>query len=137
MRELLLSLLTWIGSHSTYNVDLTLPNITFTEPYNLCANYGIHNKGQCDAARLAGFYDKKFTIYLPNGFQVENAKHRSRLVHELVHYVQWANHENRDTCLGMLEVEAYELQHQWGKTYQLNNPLDPLKEILLLSSCDD
>jgi len=137
MHELLLSLLLWIGANSDYNVDLTLPNVTLTEPYNLCANYGIRNKGQCDAAQLVGFYDKKFTIYLPIGFQTENAKHRSRLIHELVHYVQWANNVHRNTCLGMLEVEAYELQHQWGKPHHLNNPLDPLKEILLLSSCDD
>jgi hypothetical protein len=58
MQDLMVILLTWIGANSGYDVDLVLPNITLTNTYNICANYGIDNKGQCDAAKLKGFYDK-------------------------------------------------------------------------------
>ena len=136
MQDLMVILLTWIGAHSSYNVDLVLPNISMTNSYNICANYGINNKGQCEAARLKGYYDKNLTIYLPNNFNPQDPVDRSRLVHELVHYVQWANNKQKTTCLGHLEVEAYELQDQWRLTHNLTESLDPFRKIMLEASCD-
>ena len=136
MQDLMVILLTWIGANSSYNVDLALPNITLTDTYNICANYGIDNKGQCEAARLKGFYDKQLTIYLPIDFDPQDPADRSRLIHELVHYVQWANNKDKTTCLGHLEVEAYELQDQWRVAHHLNESLDPFRKIMLEASCD-
>ena len=73
MTELMLGLLLWIGANTDYTVTTALPNIVMTEKYNMCAAYGIGEKGRCDAARLHGFYDKNMTIYLRNGFDVANA----------------------------------------------------------------
>jgi hypothetical protein len=136
MQDLMVILLTWIGAHSSYNVDLVLPNVTMTNSYNICVNYGINNKGQCEAARLKGYYDKNLTIYLPNDFDPQDPVDRSRLVHELVHYVQWANNKQKTTCLGHLEVEAYELQDQWRVAHNLAESLDPFRKIMLEASCD-
>lgn len=136
MHDLIVILLTWIGANSGYDVDVALPNITMTNSYNICANYGINNKGQCEAASLKGFYDKELTIYLPTEFDPQDPVGRSRLIHELVHYVQWANNKHQTTCLGHLEVEAYELQDQWRLAHNLNASLDPFRKIMLEASCD-
>jgi len=136
MQDLMVILLIWIGANSGYDVDLVLPNITLTNTYNICANYGIANKGQCEAAKLKAFYDKDLTIYLPIEFDPQDMADRSRLIHELVHYVQWANNKQKTTCLGHLEVEAYELQDQWRVAHHLNESLDPFRKIMLEASCD-
>jgi hypothetical protein len=137
MQEVLAGLLAWIGSQTGYNVDLSLPNVSLTEPYNVCMNYGIKHKGQCDAAHLKGFYNKHYTIYLQNNFNLNNKHDRSALMHELVHYVQWSNQQQKSTCLGQLEVEAYDLQDKWREHYHLGAVLDPFKRIMLQASCDD
>ena len=137
MQDILLSLLAWIGTHTSYNIPLQLPNLSLNEPYNICANYGINNKGQCEAAQLKAFYNKKNTIYLPLDFDIKTREDQARLVHELVHYVQWANHEQKKKCLGQLEVEAYELQDKWRISHSLSSKIDPFKMIMLAASCDD
>ena len=58
-------------------------------------------------------------------------------MHELVHYVQWSNQRQKNTCLGHLEVEAYTLQDKWRKGFSLAAVLDPFRMILLEASCDD
>ena len=136
MQDIIFTLLVWIGANSGYDVNLVSPNITMTNTYNICANYGINNKGQCEAAQLKGFYDKDLTIYLPNDFNPNDTADRSRLIHELVHYVQWANGKHKSTCLGHLEVEAYELQDQWRVAHNLGESLDPFRKIMLEASCD-
>ena len=136
MQEIVFTLLTWIGANSGYDVNLVSPNIAMTNTYNICANYGINNKGQCEAAQLKGFYNKDLTIYLQADFNPDDMADRSRLIHELVHYVQWANGEHKTTCLGHLEVEAYELQDQWRVANNLGESSDPFRMIMLEASCD-
>ena len=136
MQELLTTLLFWIGVTTGYDVDINLPNITLTEPNNICSNYGINKKGQCEAAKLLGFYNKKYTIYLPNDFDPENQEHIAYLAHELTHYVQWENGSNKTMCLGQLEVEAYEVQDNWRTQHNLAESFDPFNKILLAASCD-
>jgi hypothetical protein len=136
MNELLLVLLAWIGKNTDYDVEYALPNIVMTEPYNMCSNYGISDKGQCEAAKLVGFYDKELTIYLKTGFERTSKTDTSRLVHELIHYVQWKNGVDKNTCLGKLEVEAYELQDQWLVELGLEPRSDPFRMIMLEASCD-
>ena len=137
MDNLMFALLTWIGSNTNYNVELALPNLLLTEPHNICANYGIQSKGQCVAAKMKGYYDKKFTIYLYNDFDSEDPVDRARLIHELVHYVQWANNKHQTTCLGHLEVEAYDLQDRWRANYNLGESIDPFRKLMFAASCDD
>lgn len=63
MNDILFALLTAIGIQTGYTIPETMPNIVMTERYNMCAQYGIDNKGTCTAANLAGFYDKNLTRY--------------------------------------------------------------------------
>lgn len=136
MKELVLMLMSWIGSHSGYAVPEQLPNLVFTTQHNMCALYGIDQKASCDASGLRGFYDKELTIYLGADFDPDNRHHQSRLLHELVHYVQWQNTAHDVTCLGHLEVEAYDIQDKWRDTQGLNPILAEFNRILLTASCD-
>ena len=136
MKETIFILLSWIGSHSNYDVPLNSPNIVLTTRHNMCALYGIQQKSQCDSSGLAGFFDKNLTVYLPTNFDVDSQHDVSKLLHELVHYVQWANGENKDTCLGQLEVEAYDLADQWRAEQGLGPTLAVFNRILLEASCD-
>ena len=137
MNDILIIMMIWLGTNTTYNTSLNFPNIIQTEPTNLCKNYGKYSYQQCKAAQLVGFYNKNYTIYLNHDFNHENINDQSRLIHELVHYVQWANGKHKSTCLGQLEVEAYEIQDQWRIKHNLSSSLDPFKMILLEASCDD
>ncbi len=136
MQELLLSFLVWIGANTDYNVDIPLPNVAFTDTYNVCAVYGIQDKGQCQAAKLFGFYNKQTTIYLKNSYKTNNKIDHSNLMHELIHYVQWANGKHQHTCLGHLELEAYQMQDRWLVENNLQKRLDPFKAVMLEASCD-
>lgn len=136
MNDVILALLTWIGTQTTYSTSIEYPNIVFTNRHNMCALYGINEKGRCEAARLKGFYDKEVTIYLGLDFDIKNPHHQSRLLHELIHYVQWANNKNSTTCLGHLEVEAYDLQDKWRANFQLKPIMSEFNRIMLGASCD-
>jgi len=94
MNELMLSLLVWIGANSSYPIGRQLPNIVFTEPYNMCAVYGISQKQRCKDMKLKGFYNKRLSIYLRPDFDINNPHHQSQLLHELIHYVQFRNIQN-------------------------------------------
>jgi len=134
--SLILSLLVWLGTNTDYDIDVALPNIVMTEPYNLCSVYGIDDMGRCKASRLMGFYDKNTTIYLRTSFDQSDLEDKSRLIHELAHYVQWSNGRHHTECLGLLELEAYELQDQWRIEHGLESSLDEFKKIMLSASCD-
>jgi len=137
MNDLLIIMMVWLGAHTPYNTNISLPNIIKTEHTNLCQNYGQLTNEQCKSAQLVGFYNKHHTIYLNHEFNYSTPKDQARLMHELVHYVQWANGKQKVTCLGHLEVEAYEIQDLWRAKNKLASSLDPFKKILLEASCDD
>ena len=136
MHEMMVAMLVWIGAHTDYRTDRELPNLVLTTPHNLCARYGIAQKSRCDGQRLRGFYDKDLTIYLGTDFDAARPEHQSWLLHELVHYVQWANGEEAATCLGHLELEAYDLQDAWRVDRGLAPSLAEFNRIFLAASCD-
>jgi len=136
MDVLLLSLIGWINLYTDYETVVDLPNIVITEQANLCQNYGINNPGICKATRLNGFYDKQLTIYLHPEFDPQNPADQSRLMHELVHYIQWHNGKQETHCWGHLEAEAYTLQDEWRWHNDLAQRTDPFKLIMLEAACD-
>lgn len=135
MNELLLGLMLWIGKQTEYDIDLPLPNVVITTPHNLCAQYGIKEKARCDAQQLRGFYDKHITIYLDSQFDYDRPHHQSWLLHELVHYVQWANGRDHTLCLGHLELEAFDLADRWRAVWKLKPMLADFNRMMLAASC--
>lgn len=136
MDALLLALLGWIGIHTGYDTRVELPNIVITEQMNMCNQYGIQEVSTCRATRLRGFYNRDLTIYLHAGFDPANPNDQSRLVHELIHYVQWHNGRGGQECWGKLEAEAYQLQDSWRSEHDIPARVDAFKLLLLEAACD-
>ena len=137
MNELLLSMLLWIGDQTPYDSYIALPNLVQTEQFNLCQQYGINHKQRCKDQRLVGFFDKNLTIYMRVSYDLNDLHHQSQLLHELVHYVQWSNKlPNELYCLGLMELEAYDLQDKWRAQRGLKPVLSDFNRIMLEASCD-
>jgi hypothetical protein len=136
MEALLLSLIAWLDVNTDYVTDVELPNIVITEQGNMCYSYGIEAKGLCQTTKLKGFYNKNWTIYLEVDFNSDNLKDQSRLMHELVHYIQWYNGYDQGECWGRLESEAYALQDKWQAEHNIAESTDPFKMIMLKAACD-
>ena len=131
------ALLLWIATNSGYELTELQPNIVMVEPYTLCRLYGIQEHRQCELLKLKGIYNKGFTIYLRNDFDLSDIEDRSRLAHELVHWVQWQNGHNETTrCMGKLETEAYQLQDKWRAQYGLPPKRDEFTMMMLEASCE-
>jgi hypothetical protein len=106
------------------------------EPYQLCQRYGMADGGRCDAVKVMGLYNKGYTIYLRHDFDPADVEDRARLLHELVHWVQWShNHNEVNDCMGALEVEAYRLQDRWRARYGLPPKRDAFTMLMLEVSC--
>lgn len=136
MDALMLSMMAWLHFHTGYDVKVEVPNVTITEMTNLCYLYGITEPGNCEAMQLKGFYNESLTIFLHGDFKDDNPTDQSRLLHELVHYIQWHNGENVDGCWGVLEAEAYRLQDLWRLDNGMDKQADPFKLVMLEAACD-
>lgn len=136
MDALMLSLMAWLHFHTGYDIDLEPPNITITEMANLCQVYGLDPSADCEAMKLMGFYNERHTIYLYAGFEASDATDQSRLLHELVHYVQWHNGEQIEGCWGQLEAAAYRLQDQWRVEQGMKKQADPFRLVMMEAACD-
>lgn len=137
MTTLMFAMLAWISANTGYNLPKQLPNIVMVEPYQLCQRYGVYDQKNCNMLKVKGVYDKAFTIYLSYQFEPGNIEDRSRLLHELVHWVQWANGKNElNHCMGNLEVEAYELQDKWRAQYGLEAKRDEFTMLMLEAACE-
>lgn len=136
MDALMLSMMAWLQFHTGYETEVTLPNVATVEVANLCQNYGLTEVSNCEAMQLKGFYNESHTIFLYGGFSDDNLADQSRLLHEMVHYIQWHNDQHVDGCWGMLEAEAYRLQDQWRLQNDLEAQADPFKLVMLEAACD-
>lgn len=136
MDALMLTLIGWLNLHTEYDTRIDLPNIVITEAANMCQQYGIRDLGTCQATRLKGFYDKRMTVYLHQNFDPANPDDQSRLIHELVHFIQWHNGRGDGECWGHLEVEAYKIQDEWRIEHDIDTYTDPFKLVMLEAACD-
>lgn len=138
MSDIVFALLIWIGQNTDYTVAAVQPNVVMVESYQLCRHYGVSDRRQCEAMRLKGFYDKDLTVYLSHDEAGMNQDQQGRLLHELVHWVQWRNGRNAvSDCMGLLEAEAYELQDSWRSGQGLEARADAFTLMMLKASCED
>lgn len=109
MKTLLLSLLTFIGSHSDYDVtpalrgDLPLPTVVLDDPAYISTMAEAHVNGLYEAAA-----DR---IWLPYTIDFSDPYAQSTVLHELVHWLQdELPHDDVFVCKGHMELEAYAIQ---------------------------
>ena len=123
MKELMVSLLLWIGANSTLPVEgVPLPEIEFLSSEELYTLYTIEDA--CDTNYRA-LYDMNHTIiYLLDDWNKSNLIDRSFLLHELVHHVQKEEgYESR----GMREEESYQLQFSYLQESATDDPDEMLR----------
>ena len=114
MKELIVSLLLWIGAETNYNVDIAHPEIKMLSQTALEHKFYGHSKST--NGTLHAFYDpKNDTIYLNKNFDRFNAFHKGVLLHELLHYVQDMNDVvgKKFQCMRETELEVYPLQKKY------------------------
>jgi len=127
MKELMLSLILWIGANSTLPVEgVTLPEIEFISSEELHDLYTIEEA--CDTVEIRALYDLNNTIiYLLDDWDQNNLIDRSFLLHELVHHLQ--KEEGYEFRI-MREEESYEIQFIYLKESAINDP----EEVLHISN---
>ena len=124
MKELMLSLILWIGANSTLPVEgVTLPEIEFLSSEELHTLYTIEDA--CDTGEIRALYDlNNALIYLLNDWDKSNLIDRSFLLHELVHHLQ--KEEGYEFKI-IRDEESYELQFMYLRESALEDSEDKLR----------
>jgi len=136
MHETMIALLMWINLNTGMLPPDELPNLVFTNTHNMCQQFGVNDKKQCINLKLAGFYNRHNTIYLHTDFDHSQAINQSRLLHELIHYVQWKNGKG-NKCRGNLEAQAYRLQDKWLSERSLPVRSDAFTLMMMEAACEN
>lgn len=124
MKELMLSLILWIGANSTLPVEgVTLPEIEFLSSEELHTLYTIEDA--CDTGEIRALYDlNNALIYLLDDWDDSNLIDRSFLLHELVHHLQ--KEEGYEFKI-IRDEESYELQFMYLRESALEDSEDKLR----------
>lgn len=79
--------------------------------------------------------EREGVVYLVDTLDLRDAWNRSILLHELVHYVQWAQHGEPPTCEERLrrEYQAYEIQAK--ALHMIGHPVAGLKQAARALRC--
>ena len=113
MKELLVTLMLWIGANTNYNVNVPLPEIIRMDKAPLEYQYF-----QGDIPRdsdIHGFYnlkDKK--IYIRGEYPLEHPWSQGLILHEVIHYLQDMNNIKFE-CVAEMEKEVWPLQKKYLK----------------------
>ena len=124
MKELLLSLILWIGANSTLPAEgVILPEVEFLSSEELRTLYIIEDV--CDTGEIRALYDLNNTIiYLLEDWDKSNLIDRSFLLHELVHHLQ--KEEGYEVRI-IREEESYELQFMYLRESAIDDPEEVLR----------
>lgn len=133
--ETITELVHWIADHTDYDVVPTLrdpPQIRF------CSTGGIISYEGKDIVvdkELVAAYDRiNRVIYLVRPWSASNVEDVSRVLHELIHAVQFENRSWR--CSQEPEWETYHLQADWLAEHGVEKEFDWSK-IFMLSQCPE
>ena len=124
MKELLLSLILWIGANSTLPAEgVPPPEVEFLSSEELRTLYIIEDV--CDTGEIRALYDLNNTIiYLLEDWDKSNLIDRSFLLHELVHHLQ--KEEGYEVRI-IREEESYELQFMYLRESAIDDPEEVLR----------
>ena len=105
MKELIISLMLWIGSNTDYNTDFPVPHVE---------RMGIIME-EIIFPNYEGFYDyKKNIIYIRRGLDIKDSWTQGVLLHEVIHYLQDMNNAQFE-CTAEMEKDAWPLQKKYLK----------------------
>ena len=134
MKEIITSLLIWLGANSDFNVNMDIPVVLFLPQDQMEQRYfgDTENHGE-----LHGFYDiEQNIIILPNTWDRRDPWDLSVLLHEMIHYVQDQN-ETEFNCTAEMEKDSWPLQQKYLlEIHNFKWDYDKLW-YLMVSSCSD
>lgn len=115
MKELLLSLMVWMGANTHYKDPVALPEVKVVAQAELRAIMGTGYEGN----PILGVYTPHIgTIYLDNGIDIKTDDGKSTVLHELVHHYQ-ARTGTRHSNPCLFEAEAYSVEDKWRRQNKL------------------
>lgn len=137
MNTLIAIYIAWIVAQ-TGLVPPDQPPIHFIARVDMAALGGVPEN---NALEFQALYNREEgSIYLPHGWQPDDLKRKSALLHELVHHVQRANNVEAP-CVAAYERQAYELQMKWLREQGIDDPYHLVGTneltIYLVSVCRD
>lgn len=120
-KALLMSLLVWIGSHTSYDVShVKLPRVEYHPTEE------IENIYYGDCARDTNYYIKAAystvndgTLYLNDEIDQKKKEDVSTVVHELFHHVQYSNPNKKPKTSEGREKETIMVENKWRKEHGL------------------
>jgi len=116
--ELVQEFLTWISNNSRYAIlPHRVVNIRFANQAFITAEW-IRNGGDPNteawALTTTDIHTREIIIYIPLSFDINNHRHRTLFLHELVHFQQYSYYADYNVdCSADLEWEAYYLALTW------------------------
>jgi hypothetical protein len=137
VKDLVIAILAWIAVQLGVQPPVA-PQIEFASPQQM-AQLAY---GSCQPTLpVTALYDRKtHTVYLDKGWQPDDLRNQSILLHELVHHVQ-ESHQFPYPCMAAREGAAYSLQVKWLREHGVADPFSLLNineiTILLASACRD
>jgi hypothetical protein len=119
MDALIASLLAWIVSQIGLTVP-DLPKVKMVSRTEMVARF--YGRAKPNELTLEALYSRsEHTIYFPQGWQPDDLRERSVLVHELVHHVQTVDHLDFP-CAAAYEGQAFDLQLAWLRQQGVMDP---------------
>ena len=124
----------WIGANTKYSTKgMELPSIALVSREILCAKGPFNgNKERCARFGVAGVYrEDDQTLYFPENVDFKDPIERSRLAHELFHFIQGKNGvydqlRDKKTCVGRIEAEAYMVEEKYRAYVHASPPFVPV-----------
>ncbi len=146
MKHVLIGLLLWISQNSAFH---TLPQAPIPElqvlpqtaltrllyEESLLARLTPKELRNLESDVAALYDNRNNTIYVAANIDVHSAHGNSVLVHELVHFLQFAQGKNEEAdCISALEDDAYRIQAKYMKAHGLVPEFDEFT-IRIRSTC--
>ena len=115
MKEIVLSLMVWIGVNTDYVMEVPHPTILRATQADLQEKTG----GMYGGRHVLGVYmPRTRTVYLDEGVDENTPSGKSTIVHELVHHYQAVSRRAvSNACL--FEAEAYSIEDKWRRQNKL------------------
>ena len=131
-------LIAWIAEHSQYAAPEP-PRIVFENERALAMRFYGESYKSDSPLRVEALYEHATeTVFLCDCWHASDMLDQSRLLHELVHYVQRRN-KAQSPCSAALEIEPYALQATWLSEQGVKRPYEAIGTdrftIDVLSSC--
>ena len=140
MKEVIMTLMIWVSQHTGLAFDPAQTPEVRQIPNAELANIMFSGEvpiGYNEEKLLGLFEHDKGTIYIAESIDLDSTYGKSVLLHELVHYMQFANGlHTKVMCQRELERLAYEVQRE----YLLENNEKPAftdMHIVFKSMCDN